>query len=116
MLIGELFSSIKTTSKPQTQHPQEKEQRCTWQALSEYVCKINVNAAYSIDLSICCLRVVIHDHRGLVLATKSFPQANPPVIQEGEALAILEGLLFAKDLGFTKVVAESDCRSVIQLV
>lgn len=70
---------------------QTERSRCTWIAPPPTSYKLNVDAAYSPDLTTCCLGVIIRDDKGQVMAAGALPRRSALVVLEAEMLAIREG-------------------------
>ncbi|KAK9988307.1 hypothetical protein SO802_028546 [Lithocarpus litseifolius] len=78
--------------------------------------KINVDGATNNNGNHSSIRVIIRDHTGATIdaLNKSLPSAFPaPTI---EAFALLQGVLFAVEMGLTRVIFESDDLALIQAV
>lgn len=83
----------------------------------DYV-KVIVDAVISPDQASSSSSVIVRNKMGLVMASSSFPALISPVIEaeaEAEATAILVGVRFATNLGFTKVQIVSDRLSMVRL-
>jgi ribonuclease HI len=60
--------------------------------------------------------VVIRDHRGCVLSAACTPLERCQDAEEAQALAALQGIRIASELGFQKVIFELDCASVVKAI
>lgn len=78
--------------------------------------KINVDAASGSSLSRRAISVIDRDHRGYVFAAGAFPLHYPPPVEETEAMAIRQALIFAVDVGFFDCVVESHCLPVVKML
>lgn len=76
--------------------------------------KINTGAAIQLGEHYIGTGAVIRDHEGVVVAACSKRVVGGFHPEEAEAVALLDGLLFAKNNGFKLAVAECDALRVIQ--
>ncbi|KAL4278891.1 hypothetical protein GQ457_03G012800 [Hibiscus cannabinus] len=75
--------------------------------------KTNVDASFSVSENKSWSGIVIRDYEGYILgaAYRINLQVSTPF--EAEAIAVIQGLEFSKDLGFHDVVLEGDSKSII---
>ncbi|XP_030936139.1 uncharacterized protein LOC115961274 [Quercus lobata] len=78
--------------------------------------KVNFNGAIFSTHSSAGLGVIIRDQAGLVLAALSQNIPLPTSVEAVEVMAARRALLFAKELGFERVVVEGDSEVVIKAI
>ena len=87
----------------------------TWQAPPSGFMKINTNGTAS-GGNPSCTGVAIRDCRGCLIATSSKVLPSTFSTEVTEALALLDGVLLALELGIFRVIFESDALSIIQAI
>ena len=70
------------------------------------------NAIFSQD-GLAGIRVIIRNEQGLVMAVLSQQIPSPALVEMVEVLVAHQAWVFAKELGFDKVVMEGDSKTVI---
>ncbi|KAK8622840.1 hypothetical protein V6N13_117739 [Hibiscus sabdariffa] len=83
-----------------------------WEAPQEAVVKINFDSAFSYHSRSATSGIVARDNEGFILAACAFPHSNVSDAFVAEALACLQAVHFAKDMGFLNVTIEDDSLSV----
>ncbi|KAL4379420.1 hypothetical protein GQ457_02G006440 [Hibiscus cannabinus] len=83
-----------------------------WKAPQEAVVKINFDSAFSCHSRSATSGIVARDNEGFILAACAFPHSNVSDAFVAEALACLQAVHFAKDMGFLNVTIEGDSLSV----
>ena len=73
------------------------------------------NAIFSQD-GLAGIRVIIRNEQGLVMAALSQQIPSPALVEMVEVLEARQALVFAKELGFDKVVMEGDSKTVIKAI
>ncbi|XP_030964662.1 uncharacterized protein LOC115985912 [Quercus lobata] len=87
-----------------------------WKPPPPSLVKVNFNDAIFSTHSSAGLGVIIRDQAGLVLAALSQSIPLPTLVETVEVMAARKALLFAKELGFEKVVVEGDSEVVIKAI
>ena len=87
-----------------------------WKPPPPGVVKINFDGAIFSTQSSAGLGVIIRDHAGLVLAALSQSIPLPTSVETVEVMAGRRALLFAKELGFERVLVEGDSEGVIKAI
>ncbi|KAJ1402621.1 Ribonuclease H-like superfamily [Sesbania bispinosa] len=84
-----------------------------WKAPAHGVVKYNTNATWSATKNIASIAFVARDSYGLLITghAKKVPASSPLV---AEALALREAITAAYNLGWSRVVLESDCLPLIE--
>jgi len=77
--------------------------------------KVNVDAAFVLADRSGATGAILKDNQGVFVAASSSFIPHVPSAVVAEALAMLHGLRFANDLGYSRIQAESDNLEVIQL-
>lgn len=85
-----------------------------WNPPPAYWVKLNVDASVSITNHMAATGFLIRNERRQIMGSGHRIHHLVSSVVMAEALAARDGLLFAKDLGFTKVALESDSRLVIK--
>ncbi|KAK8623516.1 hypothetical protein V6N13_118399 [Hibiscus sabdariffa] len=83
-----------------------------WEAPQEAVVKINFDSAFSCHSHSATSGIVARDNESFILAACVFPHSNVSDAFVAEALACLQAVHFAKDMGFLNVTIEGDSLSV----
>lgn len=78
--------------------------------------KINFDGAFNKNTSYGGTGIIIRDHDGFPLAAKSTKAEKVPDSFFVEALAAYQAVMFAMELGFTKVVFEGDALALIKIL
>ncbi|KAK3221602.1 hypothetical protein Dsin_008627 [Dipteronia sinensis] len=86
-----------------------------WEPPLEYLYKINVEAAIKVQDNCVGVGIVICNHCGLIMGSSAQRIDVNFSIQIAEAVAILRGIVFAKDMGLLPAVVESDALGVVNL-
>lgn len=107
----EELASLKSTDKPVKASSAAK-----WQTPEEGWVKVNIDAAFDATTGSGSGGVVIHDHKGSVLAgaARWFDHVSDALT--AEALAAKEGLELAMEMGYEKVILEVDCSNLKALL
>ncbi|MBA0749028.1 hypothetical protein Gogos_002994, partial [Gossypium gossypioides] len=84
-----------------------------WLPPEKAVVKINLDAAFKQNLHQSCLGFAIRNDLGLIMGSESILNSNVVDAFSVEALACLQVLTFAKDMGFSHVVIDGDFRMTI---
>ncbi|KAL4308866.1 hypothetical protein GQ457_01G015730 [Hibiscus cannabinus] len=87
-----------------------------WRAPEPNVIKFNFDATYDILSKKSVSGVIGRDHAGLIMASCIVPHLHVADTFVAEALACLQAVTFAKELGFRRVVVEGDSLTVIKKV
>ena len=87
-----------------------------WKPPPPSLVKINFDGAIFSTHSSAGLGVIIRDHAGLVLAALSQSIPLPTLVETVEVMAGRRALLFAKELGFERVLVEGDSEGVIKAI
>ncbi|KAJ1394179.1 Ribonuclease H-like superfamily [Sesbania bispinosa] len=83
-----------------------------WRPPLQNVVKVNVDASWFQDRKGGALALVARDSLGAVLVGSALHYLAPsPVV--AEALAVREGMILANNLGFQRILLESDCLHVV---
>ncbi|XP_040960303.1 uncharacterized protein [Gossypium hirsutum] len=78
--------------------------------------KLNFDAAYKVQSNKSCSGFIIRNEKGEVMGSGITLHSNVLDAGLAEALACYQGLLFTKEMGFTKVEVEGDARVVIEKI
>ncbi|GMI89630.1 hypothetical protein like AT3G25270 [Hibiscus trionum] len=81
--------------------------------LSSPLVKVNIDKCFISGENKPCSRIIVRDENGHVLGSGFRVNFHIPSCFSAEALAIVQGLLFALDVGFHDVHIESDSKSSI---
>ena len=76
--------------------------------------KVNFDGVVFGELNNSCVRVVIRDNNGAVLASCSKKLTRAYKAEETETLAAQKALMFTHELGFQRVILEGDALGLIQ--
>ena len=87
-----------------------------WKAPPTSFFKINIDAVAFEDGRKSCIRVVIQDNMGVVLATSSKVLPASYLAEISEALAMRDGVLLTAEMEVSLVIFESDALSIIQAI
>ena len=87
-----------------------------WSPPPEGMVAINVDAAIFATSCRMGMGIVIRDHNGKCLAVCSEQRREVVMPELAEALAIRRAVILAKDEGFSNIIVNSDCLSVVQRV
>ncbi|KAL4281614.1 hypothetical protein GQ457_03G026570 [Hibiscus cannabinus] len=85
-----------------------------WVPLHENQVKINVDASFSSTATRSTSGMIIRDNKGLILGAAYWANFRVHSVFEAEALAVLQGLQFGKDIGCNDVCVEGDAKSIIR--
>ncbi|KAK8631533.1 hypothetical protein V6N13_028316 [Hibiscus sabdariffa] len=86
----------------------------SWQAPCGSVVKFNFGAAFDPNSRSATTGVVGRNSLGLIVAACSFPHRGVADASVAEAYACRQAVLFAKELGFSRVIVEGESLSVIK--
>lgn len=75
--------------------------------------KCNTDAAVFVDAASVGLSCVLRDETGNFVACRARRLLGLPPVRECEALALLDALKWVLELGYTKVIFETDAMSVV---
>ncbi|KAL4354441.1 hypothetical protein GQ457_06G018800 [Hibiscus cannabinus] len=87
-----------------------------WQAPQANIIKCNFDAAFSTCSREAIAGVLCRDSGGMIMAACSTPHYHVADAFVAEALACLQAIVFAKDLGFRRIVVEGGSLTVIKKV
>ncbi|MFQ6638869.1 hypothetical protein Gotur_016688 [Gossypium turneri] len=87
-----------------------------WRPPQDLWVKLNFDAAYKIQTNKSCSGFIIRNGRGKVMGSGVTHHGNISDAFMAEAVACFQGLLFAKETGFTTVEVEGDSRTVIEKI
>lgn len=87
-----------------------------WEAPPNGVFKVNVDGAKSDQGRNFCVRMVIRNSEGMVIAAWSKDLTGLFSIKEVEALAIESCILLTKDMKLSNIIIESDALTAVQSV
>ncbi|XP_016743109.2 uncharacterized protein [Gossypium hirsutum] len=87
-----------------------------WRPPQEPWVKLNFDAAYKTQTNKSCSGFIMRDGRGKVMGSGVTHHGNVSDAFMAEAVACFQGLLFAKETGFTTVEVEGDSRTVIEKI
>ncbi|KAL4332909.1 hypothetical protein GQ457_07G009900 [Hibiscus cannabinus] len=90
--------------------------RVSWQTPVENVIKLNFAAAYDAQSNKSFSGVICRDSARLIMASCTSPQSHVADAFMDEALACLQAVNCACDLGFSRVIVEGDSLTVIKKV
>ncbi|KAL4361670.1 hypothetical protein GQ457_04G031690 [Hibiscus cannabinus] len=85
-----------------------------WVPPHENQVKINVDASFSSTATRSTSGMIIRDNKGLILGAAYRINFRVYSVFEAEALAVLQGLQFGKDIGCNDVCVEGDAKSIIR--
>lgn len=95
-----------------TTERENQDRRSTQSPLGEESYKINVDAAVKGDLNRFGLGFIIQDSKGLVMAAADLHRKGSLSVLEAEAMAVLGGVTFAREMGFLEVSAKTKSSEV----
>ncbi|KAK8507581.1 hypothetical protein V6N11_074043 [Hibiscus sabdariffa] len=87
-----------------------------WQAPPESAIKFNFDSTFNSRSGFATTGVIGRNNRGLIMAACSFPHRKVADVFAAEAYACKQALLFAKDLGFPRVIIEGDSLTIIKKI
>ncbi|KAK8542594.1 hypothetical protein V6N13_136842 [Hibiscus sabdariffa] len=90
--------------------------RISWQAPIENVFKLNFDAAFDAQSNKSFSGVICRDNAGFIMAACTSPHSHVADAFLAEALACLQAVNFARDLGFSRVIMEGDSLTIIKKV
>ncbi|KAE8681745.1 hypothetical protein F3Y22_tig00111309pilonHSYRG00079 [Hibiscus syriacus] len=88
----------------------------SWRPPAEPNAKINVDVSYNSSNATSCSGFIALDSAGLILGSGFRHNENVHSSFAAEALAVIQGLGFALDLGLNKIELKGDSRAVIQKI
>ncbi|KAK8554031.1 hypothetical protein V6N13_072952 [Hibiscus sabdariffa] len=88
--------------------------RCRWQAPIENVIKLNFDAAYNAITKASTSGVICHNNSGFIMASCVYSHLHVADAFVAEALSCLQAVIFAKELGFTRLIIEGYSHIVIR--
>uniref|UniRef100_A0A0A9BCZ9 RNase H type-1 domain-containing protein n=1 Tax=Arundo donax TaxID=35708 RepID=A0A0A9BCZ9_ARUDO len=88
-------------------------ERTSWSKPHEGYVKLNVDAAFSIDKG---SGAIIRDDQGMFLASSCRGVEYVTDAQTAEDLALRDGLILAGQIGCMKIMVESDCMEVVEIM
>ncbi|XP_057453159.1 uncharacterized protein LOC130745025 [Lotus japonicus] len=106
-------ASIPEKLNTRTGNTHNRQRDHSWVHPPQGIIKINVDASIKDPNPSCCLGVVARDHTGILImgaAMRSF--ASSPA--SAEALALREGVILAANLGWNRILVESDCLALVE--
>lgn len=95
------------------QHPQPRS-IVHWEPPSGHWVKINVDASFSVSTNKAASGFVVRNNEGQIMGSGYKNHHLISSVVRAEAMAGLDGLHFAIDLGFTHVVLETDSKIVVR--
>ncbi|XVF47620.1 hypothetical protein PTKIN_Ptkin03bG0124600 [Pterospermum kingtungense] len=105
------YTAAQVRNRPLTFSGVEK-----WSPLAVEFFKINVDGAYRVGDRFGGVDIVIRDYEGQVIGATCKAINRIADVESLEALAVVHGLRFAKDLGIFPVIVEGDSLSVISAI
>ena len=78
--------------------------------------KLNVDAAFDVDLGSGATGAIIRDAAGMFIACCSTTLPSVEDVSTAEALALKNGLALAIEVGCNRILIESDCLEVIEVM
>ena len=90
--------------------------RTGWQKPPEGIIKVNADASFDDDVGYGSTRVVIRDHSGGVIAVAHSFISHVIDAPMAEAYALKEGLLLAQSIGGNRIIIQSDCMEVVEIM
>ncbi|KAK8527528.1 hypothetical protein V6N12_054735 [Hibiscus sabdariffa] len=87
-----------------------------WQASPKSAIKFNFDSTFNSRSGSATTGVIGRNNRGLIVAACSFSHRNVADVFAAEAYACKHAVLFAKDLGFPRVIIEGDSLTIIKKI
>ncbi|KAK8984388.1 hypothetical protein V6N11_029703 [Hibiscus sabdariffa] len=87
-----------------------------WQAPPESAIKFNFDSTFNSRSGSATTGVIGRNNQGLIMAACSFPHRNVADVFAAEAYACKQAVLFAKDLGFPRVIIEGNSLTIIKKI
>ncbi|KAE8686753.1 hypothetical protein F3Y22_tig00111027pilonHSYRG00008 [Hibiscus syriacus] len=85
-----------------------------WKSPHESTIKLNVDACFSYTSKKSCSGFIIRDSAGFILGSGFIHNTRITSVFMAETTAILQGVQFVKDIGFTRITLEGDSKKTIQ--
>ncbi|XP_073279568.1 uncharacterized protein [Primulina huaijiensis] len=95
---------------PQTPHHHNERTCPVWRKPMEEFFKCNVDAGFGSDKRSFGIGMVIRDSNGSFIVSRTNFHDGAALVKEAEALAIHEALSWIKELGYDKVIVETDSK------
>ncbi|MBA0784799.1 hypothetical protein Gotri_028031, partial [Gossypium trilobum] len=90
--------------------------RANWNPLNENLVKLNFDVAYKGNSRTSCSGFVIGNSNGQIMGSGFKQNRNISYAFSAEALSCLQGLTFANDMGFSRLIVESDACTIISRI
>ena len=87
-----------------------------WTKPSEDFIKLNVHASFDMDTGTGGTGAILRDHFGSIVSGGSWKLLFVEDDATAEACALCDGLLLAGEIGCNKLVVESDCSEVVEIM
>lgn len=96
--------------------PNSKIRRHGWERPGEGFVKLNIDAAFSVEEGSGATGAVIRDDQGRFVSASSCAISYVAEVPTAEARFLRDGLILAGNTGCNKVIVNSDCMEVIQVM
>lgn len=87
-----------------------------WHKPPKSFLKCNIDVALFHDINCAGFAAIIRDSHGNFIANRSIKFEGCPLVHECEALALLEAISCARELGFQRVICETDAKFIVDAV
>ncbi|MBA0555058.1 hypothetical protein Golob_014120, partial [Gossypium lobatum] len=94
----------------------KQDPRANWNPLNENFVKLNFDVAYKGNSRTSCSGFVIGNSNGQTMGSGFKQNRNISYAFSAEALSCLQGLTFANDMGFSRLIVESDACTIISRI
>lgn len=94
----------------------EAESLYLWHKSLIALVKCNSNAALFHDTNCTSMDVIFRDSHGMFLGSRTKKIDGCPLVQKCEALALLDAIYYAKELGFYRVKFEIDAKILVDAI